>query len=156
MDSALCMYNFFVWSSLNSLQNSQQITFPTQLCLVLLVLYSFGANLLHSFILWWIVLSLSLHYLHFLFCWVLSIFALALLVFMALFHAVIRRDLVSFLRFPFLSSVQIFSCEISFVYQLKCPYNCFSSHFCFLVIVVLLILLLFLVSVISFSLLFFI
>ena len=28
----------------------------------------------------------------------------------------------------------IFSCEISLVCCLKCPYSCFSSHFCFLII----------------------
>ena len=40
--------------------------------------------------------------------------------------------------FPFLSHVQVFSCEISLVCRLKYPYSCFSSHFCFLVIFVLL------------------
>ena len=75
---------------------------------------------------------------------------------MALFCA-IRRDSVSLLKFPFLSYVQVFSCEISTVCRLKCPYSCFSPHFCFLVIIVLLILMLsvpFLVSVSSVSLLF--
>ena len=59
---------------------------------------------------------------------------------MTLFYAPIRRDSVALLRFPFLSHVQIFSCKISFVCHLKCTYNSFSSHFCFLVIVVVLIL----------------
>ena len=71
---------------------------------------------------------------------------------MALFCAAIRRDSVYILRFPFLSHVQVFSCEILFVCRLKCPYNCFSYHFFFLVIVILLIIMLpelFLVSVIS-------
>ena len=55
-------------------------------------------------------------------------------------------------RFPFLSYVPVFSCEISLVHRLKFPYN-FLSHFCFLVIDVLLILVLFvfvLVAVISY------
>ena len=44
----------------------------------------------------------------------------------ALFCVVIRRDLDSLLRFPFLSHV--FSCEMSLVCRLKCQHNCFSSH----------------------------
>ena len=62
---------------------------------------------------------------------------------------------VSLLRFFFLSHVQVFSCEISLVCRGKYSYNCFSSHFCFLVIVGLLIhvlLVLFLIAVISISL----
>ena len=76
---------------------------------------------------------------------------------MAMFCVAIRRDSVSFLKFPLLSYVQ-FSCEISFACRLKYPYNCFSFHFCFLVIVVLLIMVLFvlfLVAVVSLFLLFF-
>ena len=38
------------------------------------------------------------------------------------------------LKFPFLRHVKVFSCEISLVCRLKYPYNCCSSHFCFLVI----------------------
>ena len=55
--------------------------------------------------------------------------------------------------FPILIHAQVFSREISFACRLKYPYNCFTSHFCFLVIVVLLILVLvfFLVVVISLS-----
>ena len=41
----LYLYHLLVWSYLNFLHFSQQITFPTQSCLVL---YSFCANLLHS------------------------------------------------------------------------------------------------------------
>ena len=77
---------------------------------------------------------------------------------MALFYTAIRRDSVSLLKFPFLSHVQVFSCEISLVCRLKFPYNSFSSHFCSLLIVVLLILVLlvlFLVAISSLSLLFF-
>ena len=63
---------------------------------------------------------------------------------MVLFGAAFRRDSVFFLRFFFLSQS-----EISPDCRLKYPYSCFSSHFCFLVIVFLLILVLFLVDVIS-------
>ena len=58
---------------------------------------------------------------------------------MVLFYAFVRRDSVSLLRFPFLSHVKVFLSEISLC-CLKCPYHCFSSHFCFLVIFVLLML----------------
>ena len=71
---------------------------------------------------------------------------------MVLVYAIIRKDSVSLLRFPFLSHVQVFSREISLVYHLNYPYSCFSSHFCFPVIFVLLMLLqsvLVLVAVIS-------
>ena len=119
----LCMYHLFVWSYLNFLHISKWITLPTQSCLVL---YSFCANLLHSLIMWLIVSSLSPQSLHLQFCCVLSILALIWLVHMALFYAAIRIDSVSLLRFPFHSHVQVFWCE-----------SCFSSHYCFLVIVVL-------------------
>ena len=58
---------------------------------------------------------------------------------MAIFHTVIRKDSVSLLRFCFLSHIQVFLCEILLVSHLKYLYICFSSHLCFLVIVVLLI-----------------
>ena len=45
--SELCMYHLFVWSHLNFLHNSQQITFLTHSSLVW---YSFCTNLLHSLI----------------------------------------------------------------------------------------------------------
>ena len=73
---------------------------------------------------------------------------------MALFCAAIRRDSVSLIRCPFLSHVQVFSCEMLLISHLKRPYSCFSSHFCFLIIVVLLVLVLsvlFLGTVISLS-----
>ena len=63
---------------------------------------------------------------------------------MVLFWTIIRSDSVSFVRFPILSHVQVLSSEIYIVCRLKYPYNWFSSHFCFLVIVVLLILVIFL------------
>ena len=62
------------------------------------------------------------------------------IILMALFCVAIRRFLVSLLRFPFLSHIQVFSYEISLVCRLKYPYSHFSSHFYFLVIFVLLML----------------
>ena len=50
-------YYLFVWSNLNFLHTSQWITSPTLLCLVL---YSLCANLLHSFII--IIISLSVSF----------------------------------------------------------------------------------------------
>ena len=77
---------------------------------------------------------------------------------MALFYAVIRRDSVSFVGFPFHSHVQVFLYEILLVCHLKCPCSCFSSHFFFLVIFVLIMLVLsvlFLMAIISLPLHFF-
>ena len=116
--AGLCIYHLFVWSNLNFLHISQWITLPTQSCLAL---YSFCANLLHSLILWLIVSSLSPHSLHLLFCCVLCILALIWLVLMALSCAAIRRDSVSLLRFPFLSQIQVFLCEMLFISTLKRP-----------------------------------
>ena len=104
--AGLRIYYLLVWSNLNFLHIScisQWITLPTQTCFTL---YSFCANLLHSLIMWLIILSLSPHSLHLLFCCVLSILTLIGLVLMALSCAAIRRDSVSLLRFPFLSQVQ--------------------------------------------------
>ena len=53
-----------------------------------------------------------------------------------IFFAVINRDLVFLLRFPFLSHIQVFLFAILLVYLLKHPYSCFSFHFCFLAFVV--------------------
>ena len=107
--AGLCIYHLLLWSNLNFLHISQWITLPTQSCLAL---YSRCANLLHSLIIWLMVSSLSPHSLHLLFCWVLSILTLIWLVLMALSCAAIRRDSVSLLKFPFLSHVQVLSCEI--------------------------------------------
>ena len=63
---------------------------------------------------------------------VLSILALIWLILMALSCAAIRRDSISLLRFPFLSQVQVFWCEMVFISRLKLP-----SHFCSLVVVIL-------------------
>ena len=115
-DAGLCIYHLFVWSNLNFLHISQWITLPTQSCLVL---YSSCANLLHSLMMWLMVSSLSWDNLHLLFCCVLSIFVLIWLVLMALLCAAIRRDSVSLLKFPFLSHIQVFSCEVLFISSLK-------------------------------------
>ena len=103
--AGLCIYHLLAWSNLNFLHISQWTTMLTQSCLAL---YSFCANLLHLLIMWLMVSSLSPHSLHLLFCCVLSILALIWLVLMAL----IRRDSVSLLKFPFLSHVQVLSCEM--------------------------------------------
>ena len=116
--AGLCIYHLFVWSNFSFLHISQWITLPTQSCLVL---YSFCANLLHSLIMWLMVSSLSPHSLHLLFCWVLSILALIWLVLTALSSAAIRRNSVSLLKFPFLSHVQVLSCEMLFISRLNLP-----------------------------------
>ena len=85
------------------------------------------------------VSSLSPHNTHLLFCCILSILALTWLVLMVLFCAVIRRDSVSLLRFPFFSYIQVFLCEMLLICSLKCLYSHLSSHFGFLVIFVMLI-----------------
>ena len=106
----------------------QMITFFIQSCLVLYYSY---ANLLHSLIMWLTLSALSPYDLDFLFCCVLSNFALTSLVLIALLCVAIRKDSVSLLRFPFLSHVQVFSCEILSVCRLKYPYSCFSFSFLF-------------------------
>ena len=57
-----------------------------------------------------------------LFSCILSIFALIVLVFIALFCTDIRRDSFSLVRFLFPSHVQVFSCDISSVCHQKYPY----------------------------------
>ena len=114
----LCICHLFVWSYLNFLHIFYWITLSTQSCLVL---YSFCANLLHSFIMWLMVSSLSPHSLHLLFCCVLSILVLIWWVLIALLCAAIRRDSVSLLRFPFLRHVQVFSFEMLYISRLKRP-----------------------------------
>ena len=72
-DSGLHICYLVVWSNFSFFHNSQWITFLTQLCLDL---HSFCPSLLHSLMMWLIVLSLSLHNQHLLFCCKLLIFAL--------------------------------------------------------------------------------
>ena len=114
----LRLYHLFVWSNFNFLHNSQLITLPTQSCLVL---NSFWINLLHLLIMGLMVSFLSPHNIHLLFCWGLSILALIWLVLLALFCAAIRRDSVSLLRFPFLSHIHIFPCQMLIISRLKRP-----------------------------------
>ena len=116
--AGFCIYHLLVWSNLNFLHISQWITLPIQSCLAL---YSRCANLLHSLIIWLMVSSLSPNSLHLLFCWVLSILALIWFVLMTLSCAAIWRDSVSLWKFPFLSHVQVLSCEILFISRLKRP-----------------------------------
>ena len=116
---------FFVWSDLNFLYNSQWITFPTQ---SYLVLYSFCTNLLHLFIMWLIISPP--HNLHQLFCCILSIFALTYLNLMVLLCVVIRRDSASLLRVPFLSHVQVFSWDFTYL-LLKMSMQLFLFPFLF-------------------------
>ena len=112
--AGLCIYHLFEWSN----WNFQWIA-----------LYSFCANLLHSLIPWLTVSSLSLHTLHLLFCCVLSILALIWLVLMALSCAAIMRDSVSFLKFPFLSQVQVFWCEMFIIIIIIVVKIKFSENF---------------------------
>ena len=77
------------------------------------------------------VSSLSPHNLHLLFCCILSILTLIWLVLIALFCAAIRSDSISLWRFPFLSHVQVFSCEMSLINRLKHSQSCFFFPFLF-------------------------
>ena len=105
-DSELCIYHLFIWSNYNFLHNSQWITLPIQLCLVL---YSFCAILLNSLTMWLIILSLSPHNLYLLFCYILSILVLIWFLLMALFCAVISRDSVSPLNVSLFLATSTFS-----------------------------------------------
>ena len=120
---------FVCLSNLNFLHNSLWITLLTQSCRILC---SFFTNLLHLLIMWLIISSLSSHNLHLLFCCMLSIFALMWFVFMVLFCAAIRRDSVFLIRFPFLSHVHVFSCEMSLVScrKLPCFFRLLFSGYC--------------------------
>ena len=90
------------------------------------------------------------HNIHLLFC-CLVYFCVKKLVLMALFCAAVRKDSVFLLGFHFLSYVQVFSYVISFVCRLKYPYNCFSFHLYFLVIVILLMLVVFVLFLVAVS-----
>ena len=76
------------------------------------LIYSLCTNLLHSINMWLAVSSLSPYNLHLLFRCVLSIRYFDI-VFIEFFCAALKRDSVSILRFPFLSHLQVFLCEIS-------------------------------------------
>ena len=124
MDSRLCIYYLFVCSNLNFLHDSQWITFSTQSCLVL---HYLNINLLHSFIMWQIILSLSPHSLRLLFCCILSIL---------LWHSS-YGDILCCYQKRFSFSLKVLLSEPcpsflmwDFVCCLKCPYSCFASYFC--------------------------
>ena len=117
IDSRFYIDHLFVWSNLDFLHNSQWITLPTQLCLV----SYFYDYLLQSHIMWLIVSFLLPHNLHLQFCSVLFILALIWFVLKTLFCVVIKRDSVSFLRFPLLNHVGYFSYDMSLVSRLKRP-----------------------------------
>ena len=55
-DFELCIYHLFVWTNFNFLHNSLWINFPIE---SYLVLYSLCTNLVHSLIIWLIVLSIT-------------------------------------------------------------------------------------------------
>ena len=98
-----------------------------------LALYSFCANLLHSLIIcdWSFRLC---HRIAYIYCFVASyLFSLLIwFVLMALSCAAIRRDSVSLSwRFPFLSQVQVFWCEMLFIRRLKAAIEMFSFPFLF-------------------------
>ena len=126
--AGLCIYHLLVESNLNFVHISRWITLPTQSCLTL---YSLCANLLHSLIMWLIISSLSPHSLHLLFCCILSILALIWLVLLALSCDAIRRGSVSLLRYPFLSRVQVFWCEMLFIILFKAAIELFFLPFLF-------------------------
>ena len=115
-DSRLCIYHLFMGSNFNFLHNAQWITLFIQ---SYLVLYSLCTNLLYSLIKWLIVLSLSPHNLHQLFCCILSISAFTYLVLIVLFCVALKIYSVSLLRFLFLRHVQVFSNEFLLVCHLN-------------------------------------
>ena len=119
--AGLWIYHLLAQPNLDFLHISLCITLPTQSCLAL---YSFCACLLHSLIMWLIISSLSAHRLYLLFCCVLSILTLIWLVLMALFS-------VSPVKFPFLSHVQVLSCEMLIFSRLSHPWIGFPSYFSF-------------------------
>ena len=127
-DSGLYLYHLARWSNFHVLRSSQWITLYTQ---SYLVLFSFCASRLHSFIMWLIVSFQSQHNLHLLFFCFLSIFVFTLLVLIAFFCADIKRDSISLSKLLFVGHLQMFSCEISFVCRLKYPYSNFSSYYYF-------------------------
>ena len=140
--SRLCIYHFFVRSNLNFFHNSLWIILPTQLCLVL---YSFCASLLDS-LMWLIVSSLSTYI-----CYFVGSYLFSLLYNWSLWccFVLLSEEIQFHSKFPFLGHVHVFfrvRCRsfvrLSFVCCLKYPYNCFSSHICFLFTFILLILVL--------------
>ena len=132
------------WSTFSLLQNSQWIIFPTQSCLYS---YSFCASLLHL-LMWLFNLC---HYINYTcYSFVYSQFLLSLVI-TALFCAAINKNSVSFFRFPLCSHVQVISCAMSLVCCLKYLYSYFSSHFCFLDVLLFIFIFLEVILVFSFN-----
>ena len=125
-----------------------QISISCAIPLILFFFFFFFANLLYSLIMWLIVSSLSLHNLHLLFCCLIYSRFDIISPYGVVLCCCQRR--VSFLRFPFLSHVQVFSCEISLVCYLKCLYI-WGVVVVIFVLLMLMLCLLFLVTGVSLS-----
>ena len=112
------------------MHNFQWITWPTQSCLVL---YSLGANLQHSLIMWLIASSQLPHNLYLLFCCILSILALTYLILMAFFSSYQKRfrfSLKVFLSWPCPSFIMwYFACLL-----LEMSIELFFFHFFFFLV----------------------
>ena len=117
-DIVLCKYYLFVWLNWNFWLNSQWMALPIQSCLVL---HTFWVHLLHSLFMYLMVSSLSPQNIHLMFCFVLSILAWIWSILIALFYVAIRRDSDFFIKFLFLSHVQVSSREMLLISRLKRP-----------------------------------
>ena len=95
-DSGLCLYYLVVWSKVNLLQKSQSITFSTKLCRVLFFV-------IYRFVFFFASTKLSI---------LLCLMDFCFNEIMTLFSILISRDSVSLFRFPFLTSLHIFSSAI--------------------------------------------
>ena len=107
------------------MNNSQWITFPTQLCLIL---YYFCSSFLHPikmFRLYRFVTYLFIFFANYRLAFYYNLFP------KELFCVGMRGDSVSVLRFPFCSHVLVILCEILLVCCLKYQYSCFSLPFLF-------------------------
>ena len=120
--SSLCLYYLSFSSIPYFLHIFQWILVPNQSCHLL---YSFWANLLHSFNTWFTLSSAFPHILHLLFSWVLSIFDFMLLYLIACFYAVIIKTSVVLFKPPFLSNPHRSSFALPIVCLISCPSKCF-------------------------------
>ena len=122
------IHHLFVWSNLNFLHISQWITLTIYLCLLL---YSLCIRLLWD---WWFHLF---HHITYICYFVVSyLFPLWYGWFLQRCFVLLLEGIMFLLRFPFLSQVQVFWCDILSISRLKHPLSCFSSHFCILVIAI--------------------
>ena len=99
----------------------------------------FSTNLLHLHIMWLMVSSLSPHNLHLLFCCILSILTLIWLVLMVLFVLLLGEILFLSWGFLFLDMSTFSHVRYLLLAIWNAKKSCFSSHFCFLVIIILLV-----------------